>query len=146
MKEWPYVGDVLWDSEAQSHLATRARYSRGVPIVGCICLPVVGGPCLLMWHALASCEAWAKLRDGCNSHQVCPLEAGLEGEFQNGTHQHWHWQGSLKVQKLCLPVSQSLGSIPTDSSLSGSCFKVSVYPSPTVYALFNLMFLCWFSG
>lgn len=29
LKEWPYLGDVLWDSEAQSHMAIRARYFKG---------------------------------------------------------------------------------------------------------------------
>lgn len=54
----------------------------------------------------------------------------LEGEFQNGTCQHWYQQGRLISHRWLLPLSQSLGEswlIPD----SGRCFKINKWVSFT---------------
>lgn len=63
-KEWPYVGDVLWDSEGQSDLITKARCSRGVPSVGHMPLPVVVRLQLLLQCTKTGRGAWACLSQG----------------------------------------------------------------------------------
>ena len=122
------------------------------PLMGCVhplvvagswmLLPCIGGQgwplerlqCWPQWlmgssgrgYHIVSCEAWLRCRGGWGSKWGVPTGANrLEGEFQNGTHQHWNQQGSLRLEKWLPPVSQSPESIPTRSCLSSRCFKIS---------------------
>lgn len=77
LKEWPYLGDVLWSSEVQSHWSTSTR---DAPYVVCVPLPVVVGPRLL-WCAgglgyclpFPNCEARLSCRDGQDPQWACPM-------------------------------------------------------------------------
>ena len=142
LKEWSYLGHVLWGSEAQSCLATRAKHSMAASLCG-LCVPSSFGVAVVHW--------WVGLvpRLAAVPSQGTALRVGfpvgwahwhnrLEGEFQNGACQHWHYKLAQDCKKLycqCFSpgrVSQLVPASPADASR-----LVSRTPSPMIHVLFN---------
>lgn len=57
LKWWSYIEGLLWDPVAQFLLVTRARISRGIPYVSCMCPLVVFGPQLLWTFCVGLCPS-----------------------------------------------------------------------------------------
>lgn len=147
MKEWPCIGDDPWSPKAQSSLAIRARHSRSIPRVGCMCLLAVAVPQHLGWrHEVFPRLAVIQLWYGGQTELIHWHQQVREREFQNGSHQHQQEQGKIKLQKWLLPAPFFLERAPTDSCLTGRYFEISESSSPLVYMLSNCCFFSGFQG
>ena len=107
LKEWPYLGDVLWGSEVQCHLATRARCSTHMwAVYTLLLLPGGAGGQAWLLDLLCGPEAaavgcwWAWLLLGwlwglAKTQGWVGLSLG---------HAHWCFQVRWRILKWCLPV------------------------------------------
>ena len=150
----------------------------GILSAGSMCLPVVMKTQLLVWcpgqwgwtsdklqgpatatahdggqaYCSAGCEA--QLRCRCGGCPQCGMPTGinrLEREFYYFASQCWHYT-TWGHKKWLPPVSQSKGSIPTGSFLSGRCFEISkwipftydlcTFPPDGFFAGFQVEWVC----
>ena len=73
-----------------------------------------------------------ELTDQRRNLKLAPLALALTGQPETAT--------------TASAATQSLGSIPAGSCLSGGWFRISKVPFTTVHMLFDLEFLWWFLG